>query len=280
MFFSSVFVPSVALPAGRMDTLASTLRDPSSMFTSETPMRRRVAWSRRPNSAACARRAQVRLGDDLHQRRPAAVEVDDARACPVDPAARAGVDQLGRVLLEVHPVDAHLPQPAAAGQRNVVLADLVALREVRIEVVLAVEDRALGDPALERHRDHQGVVHGLGVDHRQRARMPQADRAGVGVRLVAEGQRAAAEHLGARAQLDVDLHPDHRLEGPGLGLRDRHGRGTPSKPIAFSTAWAASRMRLSLKAGPAIWKPTGSPSERPHGIETAGTPARGIGTVK
>ncbi len=49
--------------------------------------------------------------------------------------------------------------------------------------------------------------------------------------------------------------------------------------MLFSSACAASRMRASLKAGPAIWKPTGRPSERPHGIEIAGMPASGIGTV-
>ena len=38
MFFSSVLVPNVASPTGRIDTLASTRSEPSSMFTSETPM--------------------------------------------------------------------------------------------------------------------------------------------------------------------------------------------------------------------------------------------------
>ena len=54
MFFSSVLVPSVASPAGRMDTLASQRSDPSSMFTSETPSWRSVTRSRRSHSAACA----------------------------------------------------------------------------------------------------------------------------------------------------------------------------------------------------------------------------------
>ena len=39
-------------------------------------------------------------------------------------------------------------------------------------------------------------------------------------------------------------------------------------------------MRFSLNAGPAIWKPTGSPSESPFGIEIAGMPASDIGTVQ
>ena len=54
----------------------------------------------------------------------------------------------------------------------------------------------------------------------------------------------------------------------------------PSKPIACSSACAASRMRFSLNAGPAIWKPVGSPSASPLGIEIAGRPASDIGTVQ
>ena len=211
MFFSSVFVPRVAVPAGRIDTFASIRSEPSSMFTSETPILRSVAWSRRPNSPASAARAQVGLGHDLDQRRAAAVEVHDARLGAVDAAGAALVHQLRRVLLHVHAVDAHVAEVARGPQRNVVLADLVALRQVRIEVVLAVEDRARRDLAVERHRDHQREVHRLGVRHRQRARMAEADRAGVRVRLVAEGERAAAEHLGLRPQLDVDLDADDGL---------------------------------------------------------------------
>ena len=41
-----------------------------------------------------------------------------------------------------------------------------------------------------------------------------------------------------------------------------------------------SSRRFSLNAGPASWKPTGSPSDRPDGIETAGIPASDIGTVQ
>ena len=54
----------------------------------------------------------------------------------------------------------------------------------------------------------------------------------------------------------------------------------PSKPIACSSAWAASRMRFSLNAGPASWNAVGNPSARPFGIEIAGMPASGIGTVQ
>ena len=57
-------------------------------------------------------------------------------------------------------------------------------------------------------------------------------------------------------------------------------RRVPSKPIACSSANAASRMRFSLNAGPASWKPTGRPSLSPLGIEIAGIPASDIGTVQ
>jgi hypothetical protein len=45
----------------------------------------------------------------------------------VDPPARADVDQLRRVLLEVDAMDPDVAEPAATAQRLVVLGDLVAL---------------------------------------------------------------------------------------------------------------------------------------------------------
>ena len=117
MFFSSVFVPSSSLPAGRIEMFASQRSEPSSMFTSLTPSWRSVVRSSCSHSRACSARAQVGLGDDLGQRRAAAVEVDDRRVGAVDAPARADVDELRRVLLEVHAVDAHVAELPAAAQR-------------------------------------------------------------------------------------------------------------------------------------------------------------------
>src|SRR3984893_2841649 len=61
-------------------------------------------------------RAEVGLGDDLRQRRAPAVEVDETRVGAVNPAARADVDQLRRILLQVHAVDAGLTEPARSTQ--------------------------------------------------------------------------------------------------------------------------------------------------------------------
>ena len=150
MFLSSVFVPSSSLPAGRTETLASQRRLPSSMFTSETPSWRSVVRSSVSHSRAAAGSVDVGLGDDLDERRAAAVEVDERGAGAVDPARLADVAELRGVLLEVDAVDPDVAEPAVRAVRNVVLADLVALRQVGIEVVLAVEDRPRRDLAAER----------------------------------------------------------------------------------------------------------------------------------
>ena len=70
------------------------------------------------------------------------------------------------------------------------------------------------------------------------------------------------------------------ISSPMTGSQSATRTGEPSKPIACSSACAASRIRFSLNAGPASWTPTGSPSERPAGIEIPGSPASDIGTVQ
>ena len=203
---SSVFVPSVASPAGRIDTLASTRSEPSSMFTSETPM----PPQRGPQQAAELRGlgggAQVGLGHDLHERRAAAVEVDDARLGAVD-AARWR--RRGRAS----------PRPprgarggcarrrgARRGKRDVVLADLVALGQVGIEVVLAVEDRARRDLAAEApSRSSAPKCTASALVTGSVPGWPRQTGQVWVLGVVAEGERAAAEHLRPRLQLHVDL---------------------------------------------------------------------------
>ncbi len=278
MFFSSVLVPSSRV-ADRADgdVGVAAQRALLHVHVADAEPAQRRAQQPQP-LAGLLGRAHVGLGDDLHQRRAAAVEVDDRGLGAVDAPAGARVHELGRVLLEVHAMDAHVAQPPAPAQGLVVLGDLVVLGVVGIEVVLAVEDRPRGQLAVQREPDEQAVVDRLGVGHRQRARQPQAHLAGVRVGRLAEGQRAAAEHLRPRAELDVDLQADdglvvgHALPAPGRGvveadrLLERVG-GVEEAILAEGRARRAE-------------SPTGSPSLRPHGIEIAGIPASGIGTVK
>ena len=112
-------------------------------------------------------RSQVRLGDDLDQRDAAAVVVDIGAAIGV---GEAFVQRLPRVLLHV---DAREPDPLRAAvdgnlessaerQRPLVLRDLIALRQVRIEVVLAGEDRLGLNGAAQRQRGLDRVIDAAG----------------------------------------------------------------------------------------------------------------------
>ncbi len=133
-------------------------------------------------------------------------------------AARLGdVDELRGVLFEVDAVDADVAQAPVRRQRNVVLGDLVRLRIVGIEVVLAVEDRARRDLTAKREADLDPVLDRLLVHDRQASGVGQADLAGVDVRVVAEGELAAAEHLRLGAELDVDLEADDGLVAGHIG---------------------------------------------------------------
>ena len=120
---------------------------------------------------------------------------------------------------------------AAAAQRLVVLGDLVALRQVGVEVVLAVEDRARRELAAEREPDHQAEVDRARVDDRQRAR---AGRGRPGRCACSAGRRSDSSQpqniFVARRELDVDLQADDRLE---LGS---------SAPRAASAAVEAERL--------------------------------------
>ncbi len=181
----------------------------------------------------------VGLRNDLDQRHAAAVEVHQALARQGLTAGRL-VQELAGVLLEMEPLDPHAlrvmgeRQQSALGKRTVVLADLVALRQVGVEVVLAREDRGGMDLAAQRRGERDGQVDGMAVDHRQGARVSQAHRADQGVRLGPEPVGAPAEHLALRQQLDMDLQPDDRLIVRHLAAksisarRRRRGRGRGS----------------------------------------------------
>ena len=120
------------VPAGRIETLASQRSEPSSMFTSETPSWRSVVRSSCSHSRACGGGAQVGLGDDLDQRRAAAVEVDDAtrRRRGSGPTRRRGSSLAASSSRCTRWMRTSPSWPPLA-ERIVVLADLVALRAGR-----------------------------------------------------------------------------------------------------------------------------------------------------
>ncbi|EJT84934.1 hypothetical protein PPS11_15306 [Pseudomonas putida S11] len=102
-------------------------------------------------------------------------------------------------------------QVALADDRQVHLADLVALGQVRVEVVLAREHVALADLGIDGQAEHARHAHGFLVQYRQYARHAQVNQAGLGVRLGTEGGGAAGEDLRLGGELSVDFQPDHNF---------------------------------------------------------------------
>ena len=215
MFLTSVLVPSVVSAARRALTFASTRRLPSSMLTSLTLEVLEDLLERAQIGARLRGRAHVRLAHDLDERHAGAIEVDGRDA------GIAIVHRLAGVFLHVHARDAdrasarrrHVPQSrrTARSRAAIELRDLVALRQVGIEVVLAREDRHRVHGAAERERGARGQLHCVLVQHRQRTRQRETHRAGVRVRRRAELGGAPAEGLRARLELHVDLEPDDHL---------------------------------------------------------------------
>ena len=108
--------------------------------------------------ARLGRGAQIGLRDHLHERH--------ARAVVVDQRPAAGVGQLAGVFFEVHPLEADPArrrvadgdlEEAAFDQRHVVLRDLIALDQVRIGIVLAIELGRFGDLGVHGQAGQQRV---------------------------------------------------------------------------------------------------------------------------
>ena len=165
-------------------------------------------------------RAQVGLGDDLHQRHAGAVEVD------VGVLGVLVVDRLAGVLLQVQPLDADLERLAVdvdlhlalADDRLLVLRDLIALRQVGIEVVLAVEHRGQVDLGVEPQAGAHGLRDASLVDHRQHAGHGRIDERDMAVGRAAELGGGAGEQLGLGGDLGVHLQADHDLPVAGRPL--------------------------------------------------------------
>ena len=155
-------------------------------------------------------RAHVGLRDDLHQRDAGAVEID------VGIIRVLVVDRLAGVLLQMQALDADLHRLAVdvdldlalADDRAACTGDLIALRQIGIEVVLAVEDALQVDLRLEAEAGAHRLRDAFRVDHRQHAGHRRVDQRDVAVGLGAECRRSAGEQLGVRGDLGMHLQAD------------------------------------------------------------------------
>ena len=91
------------------------------------------------------------------------------------------------------------------------LADLIALRQVGIEIILAVKARVLVDRTVNAKPGQHGLFDTMLVQHRQHAREGRIDQADLGVRLRTEGNWCAGKQLRVGDHLGMDLQPDHHL---------------------------------------------------------------------
>jgi hypothetical protein len=159
-------------------------------------------------------RAHVGLGDDLEQRCAGAVEVDAGHAVEVLVQALAGVflevgaGQAHRLLIGGLALADADRDRAADHDRQVHLADLVALGEVGVEVVLAREHALLGDVGADRQAEADRALDRAAVEHRQHAGQGDVHRARLAVGLGAEGGAGAGEDLAGGVELGVDFQPD------------------------------------------------------------------------
>jgi len=170
--------------------------------------------------AGLLRAGDLGLADDLQERSAGAIEIDPAGLS----AAILVVQQLSCVLLQVHANQADAPrplpgidlQPAFLAERQIILADLIVLRQIGIEVVLAIPLGESGHAAVERQRRLDGKVERAPVHHRQRPRQAETNRAGRRVRRLAKRRATAAEKLCPRQELNVDFQTDDGAVGNAL----------------------------------------------------------------
>src|SRR5882724_11234276 len=159
------------------------------------------------------------------------------------------VQRLAGVLLKMQALDANLNR-LAIGQINrdlafaydgrLVLADLVALRQVRIEIVLPVEHRFEIDPGLEAKTGTHRLLDAFLVDHRQHARHRGIDQRDVRIGLATELGCGAGKELRARGHLGVDLEPDDDLpvaSGTADELLGVYGAGDNVHGTRPTRAW-------------------------------------------
>jgi hypothetical protein len=136
------------------------------------------------------------------------------------------VHVLARVFFKVQPSDTHrhrLPIARVPGfvtfsrhnlkravhrKRLIILRDLVALREIRIEIVLAREDRTFLNLKPERQSRARGQLNHPPIQNGKRTRQTQAHRTRVRIRLIAKTRRASAKDFRFGAELGVDFQPD------------------------------------------------------------------------
>ena len=94
-----------------------------------------------------------------------------------------------------------------------VLADLIALRQIGIEVILAIKTGPEIDLGIQAKPGAHGLRHAFMVDHRQHTGEARINKGNLGIRFRAKGRRRAGKQLGVGGDLGMNLKPDHHFPG-------------------------------------------------------------------
>lgn len=120
------------------------------------------------------------------------------------------------IFLHVDVVDAHRFGLAAYANFQLatdanglpVLRNLIAFRQIGIEIIFAIEGIARIDATAQSESEPDGKRHLLPVEHGQSARMPQRYGADMGIGVAAERGIVATKRLTVRGELNVYLQAD------------------------------------------------------------------------
>ena len=177
------------------------------------------------------------------------------------------MDQLAGILLKVQTLDADVEEAAVFGldldhalthDRMIELADLITSRQVRIEVVLAVELRLQVDLRPKAQTRFHSLLDAELVEGRQHAGEASIDQRDLLVRTRAEADSRAGEQLGLRSDLSVDFqtHDDFPIARAAFddccvrAHAHHHLAGLETKPALSSIAPATLKTVSSSSALP------------------------------
>ena len=158
------------------------------------------------------RRPHHRFRHDFDQRRAGAVQVNAglprtdaviALACVLFEVSARQIHHLHVGILLLRRDEAR--DLAAEHDRQFELADLIALRQIRVEIILAVENRTLSHLRADRETELSRADHRFAVQDRKGARQRHIDRAGVRIRFTAEAVVSRGENLRMGRELNVSL---------------------------------------------------------------------------
>ena len=185
------------------------------------------------------RRTDVRTRHNLHQGRARAVQVDIALG------RRQVVDQLARILFQMQALDADVEEGAVLGldlddtladDREIELADLIAGRQVGVEIVLTVKLAAPVDLRIETEAGADRLFDTVAVQGRQHAGKTGVDEADLLIRACTKAHGGTREQFGLRGHLGVDFqaHDDFPSACAALDEFGRRGGCVGHGPVLAS----------------------------------------------